>query len=122
MDKVLLTGSEGFIGGYVVKELLNRGYFVYGIDNLSKYGSIIRNHSDDKNFEFVEGDVKDKKLLKEIMYECDYLIAGAAMIGGISYFHEFEYDLLSENEQIISATTDTAIEVYKEKNKLKRTV
>ena len=54
MDKVLLTGSEGFIGGYVVKELLNRGYFVYGIDNLSKYGSIIRNHSDDKNFEFVE--------------------------------------------------------------------
>ena len=24
MDKVLLTGSEGFIGGYVVKELLNR--------------------------------------------------------------------------------------------------
>ena len=55
------------------------------------------------------------------MYECDFLIAGAAMIGGISYFHEFEYDLLSENEQIIS-TTDTAIEVYKEKNKLKRTV
>ena len=53
MDKVLLTGSEGFIGGYVVKELLNRGYFVYGIDNLSKYGSIIRNHSSDKNFEFV---------------------------------------------------------------------
>jgi nucleoside-diphosphate-sugar epimerase len=122
MDKVLLTGSEGFIGGYVVKELLNRGYFVYGIDNLSKYGSIIRNHSNDKNFEFVEGDVKDKKLLKEIMYECDYLIAGAAMIGGISYFHEFEYDLLSENEQIISATTDTAIEAYKDKNKLKRTV
>ena len=56
------------------------------------------------------------------MYECDFLIAGAAMIGGISYFHEFEYDLLSENEQIISSTTDTAIEVYKEKNKLKRTV
>ena len=122
MNKVLLTGSEGFIGGYVVKELLDQGYFVYGIDNLSKYGSIIRNHSDNKNFEFVEGDVKDKDLLKKIMIECDFLIAGAAMIGGISYFHEFEYDLLSENEKIISATTDTAIEVFKEKNKLKRTV
>ena len=64
MNKVLLTGSEGFIGGYVVKELLDQGYFVYGIDNLSKYGSIIRNHSDNKNFEFVEGDVKDKSLKK----------------------------------------------------------
>ncbi|GIR19786.1 hypothetical protein CM15mP35_00470 [bacterium] len=29
-----------------------------------------------------------------------FLIAGAAMIGGISYFHEFEYDLLSENEKL----------------------
>ena len=42
MDKVLVTGSEGFIGGYVVKESLDRGYYVYGIDNLSKYGNIIR--------------------------------------------------------------------------------
>ena len=58
MNKVLLTGSEGFIGGYVVKELLDQGYFVYGIDNLSKYGSIIRNHSDNKNFEFVDGILK----------------------------------------------------------------
>jgi UDP-glucose 4-epimerase len=36
--KVLLTGSEGFIGGYIVKELLDSGYDVVGIDNLSKYG------------------------------------------------------------------------------------
>ena len=47
--------------------------------------------------------------------DCDYLIAGAAMIGGISYFHEFEYDLLSENEKIISATTDSAISVFQKK-------
>ena len=44
------------------------------------------------------------------------------MIGGISYFHEFEYDLLSENEKIISSTIDTAIEVKNESNKLKRVV
>ena len=94
MKKVLLTGSEGFIGGYVVKELLDQGYKVVGIDNLSKYGQVIRNHSDDSNYEFVKGDVKDRALIKKILKECDYLIAGAAMIGGISYFHEFEYDLL----------------------------
>ena len=122
MKKVLLTGSEGFIGGYVVKELLDQGYKVVGIDNLSKYGQVIRNHSGDSNYEFVEGDVKDRVLIKKILKECDYLIAGAAMIGGISYFHEFEYDLLSENEKIISSTIDTAIEVKNETNKLKRVV
>lgn len=121
MKKVLLTGSEGFIGGYLVKELIKKGYYVVGIDNLSKYGTIIRNHSESKNYEFIEGDVKDKELLKKAMQDCEFLIAGAAMIGGISYFHEFEYDLLSENEKIISTTTDVAIDCFK-LNKLKRVV
>lgn len=122
MKKVLVTGSEGFIGGYVVKQLLEHDYFVIGIDNLSKYGKIIRNHSTHNNYQFIEGDVKNKDLIKEKLVDCDYLIAGAAMIGGISYFHEFEYDLLSENEKIISSTIDAAIEVYKNNNKLKRVV
>ena len=122
MKKVLLTGSEGFIGGYIVKELLNRGYFVIGIDNLSKYGKVVRNHSNNKSYKFIEGDVKDTRLLKENLKECDYLIAGAAMIGGISYFHEFEYDLLSENEKIISNTVDTAIKIKEKYEKLKRVI
>ena len=56
------------------------------------------------------GDVKDNDLFLNLLKDCDYLIAGAAMIGGISYFHDFAYDLLSENEKIISSTTDAAIE------------
>lgn len=121
MKTVLVTGSEGFIGGYIVKNLLDKGYKVIGIDNLSKYGAIIRNHSDNDNYEFHKRDVKDKKKLKDLMMQCDYLIAGAAMIGGISYFHEFEYDLISENEKIISTTVDVAIDCYLNHN-LKRVV
>jgi UDP-glucose 4-epimerase len=41
--------------------------------------------------------------------DCDQVVAGAAMIGGISYFHEFAYDLLAENERICAATFDAAI-------------
>jgi nucleoside-diphosphate-sugar epimerase len=40
-------------------------------------------------------------------------VAGAAMIGGISYFHEFAYDLLAENERIAAATFDAAIHAFK---------
>ena len=52
--KVLVTGSEGFIGGYIVKELINKGYEVVGIDNLSKYGKLVRSFSEDKNYRFLE--------------------------------------------------------------------
>jgi len=119
--KVLVTGSEGFIGGYIVKELLSKGYEVVGIDNLSKYGKLVRSFSEDSNYKFIQNDVKDKELLMRELADCDYLIAGAAMIGGISYFHDYAYDLLSENEKIISTTTDVAIECQKN-HKLKRTV
>jgi nucleoside-diphosphate-sugar epimerase len=61
----------------------------------------------------VEGDAKDKKLLTELAMDCDQVVAGAAMIGGISYFHEFAYDLLAENERISAATFDAALAARK---------
>ncbi len=39
-------------------------------------------------------------------------MAGAARIGGISYFHEYAYDLLAENERIIAASFDAAIAAF----------
>jgi UDP-glucose 4-epimerase len=44
MEKVAVTGSAGFIGGYLVQELLGRGYCVVGLDNLSKYGPVRRSY------------------------------------------------------------------------------
>ena len=37
MQRVLVSGSAGFVGGYVVEELLKRGYAVVGLDDFSKY-------------------------------------------------------------------------------------
>ena len=51
--------------------------------------------------------------------DCDQLVAGAARIGGISYFHEFAYDLLAENERITAAAFDAAIEAFRH-GKLKK--
>ena len=46
MAQVLVTGSAGFIGGYVVQELLDRGYGVVGLDNHSKYGRVSKSYDD----------------------------------------------------------------------------
>ena len=56
MSKVVVTGSAGFIGGYVVQELLDRGHHVIGVDNFSKYGETEYSFSNNKKFEFVKGD------------------------------------------------------------------
>jgi nucleoside-diphosphate-sugar epimerase len=108
----VVTGSAGFIGGYVVQELLKRGHSVVGLDNFSKYGPVSRSFDNNPAFRQVEGDAKDRGLLSDLLVGADYVIAGAAMIGGISYFHEYAYDLLAENEQIIAATMDAAIEAH----------
>src|SRR5437667_10649970 len=107
--KVLVTGASGFICGYLVAELLHAGHEVVGVDNFSKYGPVKRTFDSDPRYRLVEGDAKDPKLLTELAMDCDHVVAGAAMIGGISYFHEFAYDLLAENERICAATFDAAI-------------
>jgi nucleoside-diphosphate-sugar epimerase len=112
--RVLVTGAAGFICGYLVPELLERGHEVIGIDNFSKYGRLAKSYDDHPSYRFVEGDAKDVALLTELARDCDQVVAAAAMIGGISYFHEFAYDLLAENERILAATFDAAIAAHRD--------
>ena len=120
--KILVTGAKGFIAGYLVEELLNHGWKVVGLDNFSKYGDVTKSYDKNPNYRFVRGDAKDVKLLKKILADCDHFVAGAAMIGGISYFHEFAYDLIAENERISAAAFDAAIWAHKNKKLKKITV
>jgi UDP-glucose 4-epimerase len=113
MTKVLVTGSAGFIGGYVVEELLAKGYDVVGVDNYSKYGPVTKSYDDNPKYHFVFGDAEDPKLMNEVLEGCDHFIAGAAMIGGISYFHAYAYDLLASNERIMAASCDAAIAAFR---------
>ena len=94
-------------------DLLHAGHEVIGVDNYSKYGPLKRSFDGDPRYRLVEGDAKDAALLTKLAADCDQLVAGAAMIGGISYFHEFAYDLLAENERICAATFDAAISAHR---------
>jgi UDP-glucose 4-epimerase len=113
--KVLVTGASGFICGYLIQELLDNGYEVVGLDNFSKYGRLQKSYDSHPRYRLVEGNAKDVPLMKELLSDCDHFVAAAAMIGGISYFHEFAYDLLAENERIIASSFDAAIWAHKER-------
>ena len=111
--RILVTGAAGFINGYLVPELLEAGHEVIGLDDFSKYGRLTKSYDDHPRYRFVEGDAKDAALMRELAADCDQVVAAAAMIGGISYFHEFAYDLLAENERILASTFDAAIAAHR---------
>jgi len=120
--KVLVTGSAGFIAGYLVQELLSAGHEVIGVDDFSKYGPVEKSYQHDPRYTFIQGDAKDVALLSDLAVQCDHFVACAAKIGGISYFHEYAYDLLSENERILAASFDAAIGAFKKARLQKITV
>ncbi len=120
--KILVTGAAGFVCGYLIQELLHAGHHVVGLDNFSKYGRTEKSYSTNPRYYLIEGDAKDTRLLKSLLDESDHLVAAAAMIGGISYFHEFAYDLLAENERITAATFDAAIWAHRNRRLQKLTI
>ena len=117
--KVLVTGSAGFIGGYLVEELLKKGYDIVGVDNHSKYGPITKSYDSHSRYKLIIGDARDVDLMTAAMMDCDHVIAGAALIGGITYFHAYAYDLLATNERIMASTCDAAIRAHRQ-GKLKK--
>jgi len=126
MKTVLVTGSQGFIGGYLCRELLSNGYRVIGLDNYSKYGRVKRDYDTHKNFKLRDFDLAERWAMEGLdnklaAWKVDYIIAGAAMIGGISYFHKYAYDLLATNERITANTFDAAIKAF-ERGPLERIV
>jgi len=120
MKKVVVTGSAGFIGGYIVEELLKQGYQVVGVDNYSKYGPVRKSYDDHPDYKLYVDDVENTPLMTDLLSDADHFIAGAALIGGISYFHTYAYDLLAQNERIIASSVDAAIAAKKAGSRLEK--
>jgi len=81
MKKVLITGGSGYLGSVITEKLLNNGYSVTILDNLmyNQTSSIIFSHN--PNFEFIYGDVRNKELLENLVFQFDIIIPLAAIVG-----------------------------------------
>jgi nucleoside-diphosphate-sugar epimerase len=81
MKKVLITGGAGYIGSMLATDLIKLGYKVTVID-LMKYSETSIDHLHfHRNFEFINGDATDPKLLKQHIKNKDIIIPLAALVG-----------------------------------------
>ena len=77
MTKVVyITGCLGFIGSYVTRACLNKGWYVKGVDKgtYAANKTLLKEFNEYDNFSFVNCDINDLKFL----YDCDYIINTAA--------------------------------------------
>jgi len=81
MKNVLITGGAGYLGSVLTELLLNNGYTVTVIDNLLYKQTSLVPYCHNKNFNFIYGDVRDKKLLLEEVRKSDIIIPLAAIVG-----------------------------------------
>jgi UDP-glucose 4-epimerase len=74
--RVLITGASGFIGSYVAKEALRRGYRVTGLDSR---GSVTA------DFEFIQADIRDRARMAWVVKDQDCVIHLAAVTSNVEF-------------------------------------
>jgi UDP-glucose 4-epimerase len=82
MSRVLVTGGAGFIGSHVVDRLVDEGYSVCVVDDLSA-GSLanIKGHVGLGGVDFVRADVRDRRVIGKLFHGVDAVVHLAAIVG-----------------------------------------
>ncbi len=119
--KILVTGGAGYIGSMLVPKLLDLNYKVVVVDNFMFKQTSLNHLCTNKNFEIINGDIRNQSLMKEQSRDCDVIIPLAAIVGAplcnkdpynaqsINYEAIKDmFGLLSKNQFIIMPTTNSA--------------
>ena len=82
MTTILVTGGAGFIGSCFVRHMLKKhpDYKIINLDALTYAGNIenLNDIKDNPNYKFVHGNICDRKLVRELIPECDCVVNFAA--------------------------------------------
>ena len=120
MNKILVTGGAGYIGSVLVRQLLEKGYYVRVIDSLKWGGESLFGVMNHKNFELIKGDIRNSSDVKIALKGIDSVVHLAAIVGdpACSKFSEeaketnwnasvnlFEESEIAEVERFIFAST-----------------
>lgn len=103
---VLVTGGTGFVGAYVIRDLVEKGYAVKAIrrsENLPAFIDPVVY----RNVEWIPGDILDPLLLEDAMEHCDAVIHSAAVV---SFHSERRDELRSTNIEGTANVVNAALE------------
>ena len=100
MSKILITGGGGYVGSMLTSELISMGHQVLVVD-LMKYdkGSLSHLYFF-KNFKLIKKDIRDRKLIKKLLKEYEFVIPLAALVGA-PLCNKFKKDAVSTNYNCI---------------------
>ena len=118
--RVLITGGAGYIGSVLTEVLLDNGFKVTVFDNLIYKQTSLLHLCNNKNFNFIKGDVTNKKQLLPQIIKHDIIIPLAAIVGApacklnedlavaVNYTQiEFIVDNLRKNQKLIMPNTNS---------------
>jgi dTDP-glucose 4,6-dehydratase len=96
---ILVTGGAGFIGSHIVDRLLDEGFEVRVLDNLSTGDEMnLAAHQNKKSFQFIEGDIRNCDLVEKTVKGVDAVIHEAALV---SVTRSVENPLLSHEINLL---------------------
>ena len=78
---ILITGGAGYIGSVLVPMLLKKNFHITVLDNFLFKQNSIQKLEQNLNLKIVNGDVRDKKIVKELLSKADIIIPLAALVG-----------------------------------------
>lgn len=118
--KVLVTGGAGFIGSFIVDELVRKGHSVTIFDNLNPQVHLTGELPDyiNKKARFVKGDVRDYDSFKKVVLDSEIIFHKAAMVG----VGQSQYEIKNYIDVNISGTANLLDIVANNKNNVKKII